>query len=65
MQWIATRTDNPHVRDEFERYRGEDQFDLEQWPDDDFEPIGRAFDEHFQLRVERIHAGDTEASYWP
>jgi len=52
-QYIATRTDNEGVREEWAAYQREapEEFAAEQWKPEEFKPIAAAFDKIFQREI--------------
>lgn len=46
-QYIAIRSNNPELKDQFERFRSNNRVNNVQWTDSDFAPIAKSFDEHF------------------
>lgn len=49
-QYVATKTRDPHLLAELEHVRGDRFLSFQFWPDDEFAPIERAFDELFRER---------------
>lgn len=47
-QYIAIRANDPKLKAQMESFRSNNRTDNVQWTDEDFAPIAKAFDEHFQ-----------------